>query len=67
MGSVARFEPFPAIRYDLDRVSLPEVVSPPYDVINTAENVLRDSEGPYTTHIQAIREYAKHEILRGGE
>ena len=37
------------------------------DVINTAENVLRDSEGPFTTHIQAIREYAKHEILRKGE
>jgi uncharacterized protein (DUF1015 family) len=31
---VARFEPFAAIRYDLQRVDLPEVVSPPYDVID---------------------------------
>jgi len=37
------------------------------DVINVAENTLRDSEGPYTTHIQAIREYAKGELLRKGE
>jgi hypothetical protein len=37
------------------------------DVINVAENVLRDSEGPYTTHIQAIRDYAKYELLRAGQ
>lgn len=37
------------------------------DVINVAQNTLRDAEGPFTTHIQAIREYAKHEILRRGE
>jgi hypothetical protein len=36
-------------------------------VINVAENTLRDAEGPYTEHIQAIREYAKGEILRRGE
>jgi len=35
---VARFEPFRALRYDLDRVDLPRVVSPPYDVI---DDVLR--------------------------
>jgi len=33
---VARFEPFRALRYDLDRVDLPQVVSPPYDVIDEA-------------------------------
>lgn len=37
------------------------------DLIYVAENTLRDCEGPYTTHIQAIREYAKHELLRRGE
>lgn len=37
------------------------------DVINVAENTLRDCEGPYTEHVQAIREYAKGEILRRGE
>ena len=37
------------------------------DVIVIAENTLRDSEGPFTEHIQAIREYAKHELMRAGE
>lgn len=31
---MARFEPFRALRYDLDRVDLSRVVSPPYDVID---------------------------------
>lgn len=37
------------------------------DLIVVAENTLKDSEGPYTEHIQAIREYAKNELLRRGE
>lgn len=37
------------------------------DVIYVAENTLRDAEGPYTHHIQAIREYARGEILRRGQ
>jgi uncharacterized protein (DUF1015 family) len=37
MGHVAQFQPFPGIRYDLTRVELPEVVSPPYDVIDPTE------------------------------
>ncbi len=40
---------------------------PMRDLIVTAENTLRDCEGPYTDHIQAIRDYAKHELLRGGQ
>jgi uncharacterized protein (DUF1015 family) len=43
---VARFQPFPAIRYDLDRVDLDRVISPPYDVIDgdeRAELAGRDS------------------------
>jgi uncharacterized protein (DUF1015 family) len=31
---VPRFEPFPAIRYDPDRVDLAAVVAPPYDVLS---------------------------------
>ncbi len=31
---MARFEPFPGVRYDLGRVTLPDVVAPPYDVID---------------------------------
>lgn len=34
------------------------------DVIVIAENTLADCEGPYTEHIQAIREYAKGELQR---
>lgn len=37
------------------------------EVIYVAENMLRDCEGPYTEHIQAIRAYAVGEILRRGE
>lgn len=33
------------------------------EIITVAENTLRDCEGPFTTHIQAIREYAKGELL----
>lgn len=36
------------------------------DVIYVAENTLRDCEGPFTEHVQAIREFAKGEILRRG-
>lgn len=34
---MAQFQPFPAIRYDLTRVGLADVVSPPYDVIDAAQ------------------------------
>lgn len=34
---MARFEPFPGIRYDLDRVDLGRVLAPPYDVIDAAQ------------------------------
>lgn len=36
------------------------------DVICAAERLLADAEGPHTEHIQAIRAYAQHEILRRG-
>jgi uncharacterized protein (DUF1015 family) len=35
--SVPRFEPFAAIRYDLDRVALDLVSAPPYDVLSDAD------------------------------
>jgi uncharacterized protein (DUF1015 family) len=43
---VARFDPFPGIRYDLDRVELGRVLAPPYDVIDAdhrAELAARDA------------------------
>ena len=33
---MARFDPFPGIRYDLDRADLGQVIAPPYDVIDDA-------------------------------
>jgi uncharacterized protein (DUF1015 family) len=47
MGPVARFEPFAAIRYDLTRVELPEVVSPPYDVIDDEQRAALASRSPF--------------------
>jgi uncharacterized protein (DUF1015 family) len=44
---VARFEPFAAIRYDLSRVDLPEVVSPPYDVIDDDQRAALASRSPF--------------------
>ena len=34
---MARFDPFPGIRYDLDRHDLARVMAPPYDVIDPAQ------------------------------
>jgi uncharacterized protein (DUF1015 family) len=34
---VASFQPFPGIRYDLDRLRLDQLISPPYDVIDEAQ------------------------------
>jgi uncharacterized protein (DUF1015 family) len=44
---VARFEPFAAIRYDLSSVDLPEVVSPPYDVIDDDQRAALASRDPH--------------------
>jgi uncharacterized protein (DUF1015 family) len=58
---VPRFEPFPALRYDLGRCSLDAVIAPPYDVLSDADvdelaarhpanivhvDVPRESDGP---------------------
>ena len=42
-----RFEPFPGIRYDLTRVSLGDVVSPPYDVIDDSQRAGLAARSPY--------------------
>jgi len=44
---VARFEPFPALRYALDRVELDRVVAPPYDVIDDALRAELVERDPY--------------------
>lgn len=42
-----RFEPFPGIRYDLDRVAIASVTAPPYDVIDTAERAALVAQEPH--------------------
>lgn len=36
----------------------------PHELIVVARNAMADVEGPFTYHLQAIRDYAKHEIKR---
>ena len=44
---MARFLPFAGIRYDLTRVQLDEVVSPPYDVIDEDERATLVERSPF--------------------
>jgi hypothetical protein len=37
------------------------------DVITTARTVMADADGPFTSHIRAVRDYAANEIARGEE
>lgn len=36
------------------------------DLIAKAIRVTSDVEGPFTSHLQAVRDYARHELLGGG-
>ena len=52
-----RFEPFPAVRYDLDRVELDDVVAPPYDVIGAEDQAALEARSPYNVvHIDLARD-----------
>ena len=42
-----RFEPFAGVRYDLDRLDLEDVVSPPYDVIGPEEQSALEARSPH--------------------
>ncbi len=44
---MARFEPFPGIRYDLDRCDLGRVIAPPYDVIDAAQRAELAGRDPH--------------------
>ena len=44
---MARFEPFAAIRYDLDRSELARVIAPPYDVIDATERAELAARDPH--------------------
>ncbi|HMK10863.1 MAG TPA: DUF1015 domain-containing protein, partial [Acidimicrobiales bacterium] len=42
-----RFEPFPGVLYDIDRLDLAEVTAPPYDVIDDAEREILGERSPW--------------------
>ena len=44
---MARFQPFPGIRYDLGQVRLDRVISPPYDVIDEAQRAELADRDPH--------------------
>ncbi len=44
---MARFEPFPGIRYDLDRSDLSKVIAPPYDVIDADQRSTLAARDPH--------------------
>ncbi len=44
---MARFQPFPGIRYDLGQVRLDQVISPPYDVIDEAQRAELAGRDPH--------------------
>jgi uncharacterized protein (DUF1015 family) len=46
---VPRFEPFPGLTYDPDRVRLADVVAPPYDVISPSEQAALQTRSPYNS------------------
>jgi uncharacterized protein (DUF1015 family) len=46
-SNVPRFEPFPGVLYDIDRLDLGEVTAPPYDVIDDAEREMLGSRSPW--------------------
>ena len=51
-----RFEPFAAVRYDTDRVSVDDVVAPPYDVIAPDERERLAARSPYNVvHVDLPR------------
>ena len=45
--TVARFEPFPGIRYDLTRKALASVIAPPYDVIDSDDRRALVAQDPH--------------------
>ena len=68
-----RFEPFPAVRYNLDRVILDDVVAPPYDVLSESDLDELEARHPANiVHVDVPREsgapdrYTKAaEVLQG--
>jgi uncharacterized protein (DUF1015 family) len=46
---VPRFEPFAGLRYQPDRVTLDDVVAPPYDVISEEDHVALEARSPYNS------------------
>lgn len=46
-GGVPRFQPFPGIRYDLDKADIAAVTAPPYDVIDERQRAALAAQDPH--------------------
>jgi uncharacterized protein (DUF1015 family) len=66
---VARFDPFPGIRYDLGRSDLGRVIAPPYDVIDAAQRAELAARDPHNAVRIDLPDVAdgdgRYEIARG--
>lgn len=76
-----RFEPFPGLRYDPERVVLADVTAPPYDVIDAEERATLAARHPYNVvHLdlpeggdcyraagRCLQEWAAEGVLRRDE
>jgi uncharacterized protein (DUF1015 family) len=66
---VARFDPFPGIRYDLARSDLGRVLAPPYDVIDAAQRAALAARDPHNAVLVDLPDVAdgdgRYEIARG--
>ncbi|HEX6596897.1 MAG TPA: DUF1015 family protein, partial [Acidimicrobiales bacterium] len=52
-----RFEPFAGIRYSADRVTLGDVVAPPYDVIGPDQRAALEARSPHNVvHVDLARD-----------
>jgi uncharacterized protein (DUF1015 family) len=58
---VARFDPFPGIRYDLSRVELGRVLAPPYDVIDAADRAELAARDPHNAVLIDLPDEAQGE------
>ncbi|HUQ62878.1 MAG TPA: DUF1015 domain-containing protein [Acidimicrobiales bacterium] len=57
-----RFEPFAGIRYDPEKVSLGDVVAPPYDVIGPEDQAALEARSPYNAvRVELARDEGGHQ------
>jgi len=51
-----RFSPFPGVRYNTSRVSIADVIAPPYDVVDAEQQQHLEARSPYNSiHVELAR------------